>query len=66
MAKIVNIKTGKVRETIIPEPSDCTICSNIVHEIEGGINDTIDELSVSFCGRCISGIITILMERQNR
>ena len=66
MAKIVNIKTGKVRKTIVPEPSNCTICGDKVHEIEGGINDTIDKLSVSFCGRCISGIVTILIERQNK
>ena len=66
MAKIVNIKTGEVRETIVPEPKDCEVCGVKVYEQEGGIEGSIGKLPVAFCGVCMSGIVSMLIERQNK
>ena len=63
MAKIVNIKTGLVREgQEKPKPSFCELCGTDINEMEGGVKGKIGQLPVAFCGVCVSGIIQIIME----
>ena len=66
MTKIINIHTGKVREIETPKPPQCEICNVEVYEKEGGVSGKIGRLPVALCGVCVSGIIGMLVERQNK
>ena len=66
MTKIINIHTGKVREIETPKPLNCEICDVEIYKKEGGVSGEIGRLSISLCGVCVSGIIGMLVERQNK
>ena len=65
MTKIININTGIVREVESPKPPNCNICDVEVYEDEGGVEGVIGRLPIAMCGVCVSGIVSILVERNN-
>ena len=63
---IINIKTGKVRTKEPPPLPKCEVCNVEVEEKLGGIIGDIGRLPVAFCGICISGIISIMVEKNGK
>ena len=65
MTKIINLKTGVVRETKEPKPVFCELCGTDIKTILGSIQGKIGQLPVAFCGVCVTGIVNMLMEYQS-
>ena len=66
MTKIINIKTGVERTIEPPKLPKCEICSYEFNEKkEGGITGSIGRLPVAFCNMCVTGIVKMLVDRQN-
>ena len=66
MVHIINIKTGEVRTKEPPPLSKCEVCSIDVEEKLGGVIGKIGRLPVAFCGICMSGIISIMVEKHGK
>ena len=59
MTKIINLKTGRVREHPTKVHSACSLCHcAFVHEDEGGVvGGVIGIVPVNFCPTCFSGLL---------
>ena len=66
MTKIINIKTGVERTIEPPKLPKCEVCDVDVEERFGGIIGDIGKLPVAFCGVCISGIVKMLVDRNEK
>ncbi len=66
MTKIINIHTGEERTHESPKPPECNICSFEVDKKNGGVTGKMGMLTVSFCHVCITGIIGMLMENNDK
>tara|TARA_Y100001938_G_C7859653_1_gene314915 strand:- start:332 stop:538 length:207 start_codon:yes stop_codon:yes gene_type:complete len=66
MTKIINLKTGEIRKIEKPKPRECEVCGIEVYEDRGGLVGNIGKLPVGFCNVCTTGIVAMLIERQNK
>jgi hypothetical protein len=66
MVRIINLKTGKERTKEPPPLPKCEVCGVEVEEKLGGVCGDIGRLPVAFCGICISGIISIVVENNGK
>jgi hypothetical protein len=66
VVKIINLKTGEERTKEPPPLPKCEVCSVEVEEKLGGIIGNIGRLPVAFCNVCISGIISIMVDKNGK
>jgi|TARA_R100000315_G_C5191574_1_gene111780 hypothetical protein len=64
VTKIINLKTGLVREQEKKQPVFCELCGVDTNEVKGSVSGNIGQLPVSLCGICVNGILNILVEYQ--
>ena len=60
MAKIININTGRVRESSEIPTIECRICKRNFDPEEEGIIGVIGKLPVTFCTICLTGIVDMV------
>jgi hypothetical protein len=61
---IINLKTGKVRTTKKEPLPKCEICDTDVDK--SGLSGKIGFLPVSFCYICTTGIVQMMMDKQDK
>ena len=61
---IINLKTGKVRTTKKEPLPKCNICDAKVDK--SGLTGKIGFLPISFCYLCMTGIVQMLMDKQDK
>jgi len=62
---VINLKTGKARTTKKEPLPKCKICNTDV-KVDGGLSGKIGMLLVSFCYICTTGIVQMLMDKQDK
>ena len=61
---VINLKTGKVKTKKPKKLPKCEICNTDVKE--DGMSGKIGMLPISFCYLCMTGIVHMLMDKQEK
>jgi|ETNvirenome_6_85_1030632.scaffolds.fasta_scaffold01706_18 hypothetical protein len=61
---VINLKTGKVKTKKPKKLPKCNICDTKVDK--SGLTGKIGFLPISFCYLCMTGIVQMLMDKQEK